>query len=175
MTVKFPNDHVLLPNFDNGKLGQFAIPFCRLMVAYSNLDREIASLVRSATGDPSDENEFKRGSVTKLGRQIEKFISRKGGDISRIGEIKEQINCATEAYALRNDLAHGHWWKFDPTNNSVSVRRDRKMENRFIEIRVTDIEQAINKFEEVEVELYKIRRELQKQAVRRSVLGEEDG
>jgi hypothetical protein len=159
----------LLPNFDNEKLAEFAIPFSRLMFAYSNLDREIVSLVCSATGNPSDENEFIRGSVSKLGRQIEKFISRKGGDISKIGQIKEQINRATEAYTLRNNLAHGHWWKFDPANSSVSVRRDRKMKNRFIEITVTDIEKAINKFEGVEVELYKIRRELRKPGAQWSV------
>jgi hypothetical protein len=59
---------------------------------------------------------------------------------------------------LRNDLAHGHWWRFD--SGSVSVRRDRNVEDRFVEITVKDIEEAIGTFENVEAELFKIRRKL---------------
>ncbi len=63
---------------------------------------------------------------------------------------------------MRNDLAHGHWWRFDSGKKSVSIRRDRNKEDRFVEITVKDIEQAINTFENVEAELFKIRRKFER-------------
>jgi hypothetical protein len=130
------------------------------MFAYANCEREIVNVVCAATGNLSDENEFRRGSVKDFGREVEKFIRKKNGDISEIATIKEQVNSAAKAYTLRNDLAHGHWWRFDSDKNSVSVRRDRNAEDRFIEITVKDIEEAIDTFENVEAELFKIRRKL---------------
>ena len=65
------------------------------------------------------------------------------------------------AYALRNDLAHGDWWKFEPESGSISVRRDRDEDERFIEITVAEIEQAVEVFKDVEAELFKIRREIE--------------
>jgi hypothetical protein len=155
-------DHVLSPDFDNEQLVRFAIPFCRLMFAYASVDREIVKLVCAATGNPEHEDEFRRGSVETLSQDMVKFINRKGGDISRTEAIEKQIDCAKDAYQLRNDLAHGEWWKLDPETSSVSVRRDRAKGTRFIEITVGDIEQALDTFKNVEAELFKIRRQLEK-------------
>lgn len=154
----FDKNHYYFPEPDGKTLTEFVGPFCRLMFAYANFDREIVSVVCAATGRQSDENVFRRGSVKDLGGQVEKFIRKRNGDISEIATIKKQINCAAKAYVLRNDLAHGHWWRFDSDKNSVSVRRDRNAEDRFVEITVKDIEEAINTFEDVEAELFKIKR-----------------
>jgi hypothetical protein len=156
----FDKSHHYFPRFDSAALMEFVGPFCRLMFAYTNCEREIVNVVCAATGNLSDENEFRRGSIKDLWRDVEKFIRKKNGDTSEIAKIKEQINYAAKAYALRNDLAHGHWWRFDSGKNSVSVRRDRNAEDRFVEITVKDIEEAIGTFENVEAELFKIRRKL---------------
>jgi hypothetical protein len=158
----FDKSHYYFPELDGKALSEFVVPFCRLMFAYANLDREIANVVCAATGDLSDESVFKRGSVNGLGRRVEKFIRGKNGNISEIATIKKQINCATRAYAMRNDLAHGHWWRFDSGKKSVSIRRARNVKDRFVEIMVEDIEQAINTFENVEAELFKIRRKFER-------------
>lgn len=105
----FDKTHYYLPEIDNEVLTEFVGPFCRLMFGYSNCDREIISVVCAATGNRLDEYEFRRGSVKDVGSQVEKFISKRGGDVSKIALIKDQISRATKAYALRNDLAHGHW------------------------------------------------------------------
>ena len=131
------------------------------MFAYVSLDREIVNLVCAATGIPEHEDEFRRGSVETLSQDMVKFIKKKGGSILQIEEIERQINRAKDAYQLRNDLAHGEWWKLDPETSSVSVRRDRVKDTRFIEVTVGDIEQTLDTFEDVEIELFKIRREIE--------------
>jgi hypothetical protein len=73
-----------------------------------------------ALGDEGQRRPWPAGSIKDLGRDVEKFIRKKNGDTSEIAKIKEQINYAAKAYALRNDLAHGHWWRFDSGKNSVS-------------------------------------------------------
>jgi hypothetical protein len=143
----FDKGHHYFPEFDSAALMEFVGPFCRLMFAYTNCEREIVNVVCAATGNLSDENEFSRGSVKNLGHDVEKFFRKKNGDTPEITNIKEQIHYAAKAYALRNDLAHGHWWRFDSGKNSVSVRRDRNAEDRFVEITVKVIEEAIGTFE----------------------------
>ena len=50
--------------------------------------------------------------------------------------IKEHLSRVSTSYTLRNDLAHGHWWKFDSRNKSVLVRRDRSNNERSVEVTV---------------------------------------
>jgi hypothetical protein len=159
----FGSEHHYFPNFDSSALSDFAIPFCQLMFAYANLDREITSLVCSSIGKSSQEVKFNRGKVDELGEQVKKFIFKHGGDVSQMANIKGHLSRASASYTLRNDLAHGHWWKFDLNNKSVSVRRDRRNNERFVEVTVADIKRAISEFEDVELELFKIRRKIEGQ------------
>ena len=161
MESMFGLEHHYFPNFENVDLVDFAVSFCQLMFAYANLDREIAKVVSALTGEPSHEDEFRRGSVNGLGEQIEQFVVKHGGDVSEMAAIKEHLSRVSTSYTLRNDLAHGHWWKFDSRNKSVSVRRDRSNNERFVEATVVEIKRAIGEFEDVEIELFKIRRKIE--------------
>src|ERR1035437_7046881 len=113
MESTFDLEHHYFPNFDRAELVDFAIPFCRLMFAFANCDREIMRLVSASTGKSSQEDEFRRGSVAELGEQIEKFIVKHKGDGSQMAAIKRHLSRALASYKLRNDLAHGHCRKFD--------------------------------------------------------------
>ncbi len=64
--IMFDKSHYYFPELDGRALSEFVGPFCRLLFAYANLDREIVNVVRAATGDLSDESEFKRGSIKGL-------------------------------------------------------------------------------------------------------------
>jgi hypothetical protein len=163
MTNPFdPANHYFL-NFDNDEIIPFAVPFCRLMFAYANLDREIARLVSASTGKPSHKDKFRRGSANDLADEFEDFIHKNNGDVLEIEEIKEQLNRSRISYELRNLLAHGHWWEFDTLNMSVSIRHDRTKDDqeRFITVTIAQIEEAISKFEDVEIELFKVRRRIE--------------
>jgi hypothetical protein len=53
----FDKSHYYFPELDGKALSEFVGPFCRLMFAYANLDREIVNVV--CTDDLLDEGEFK--------------------------------------------------------------------------------------------------------------------
>jgi hypothetical protein len=46
------------------------------------------------------------------------------------------------------------------------VRRDRSNNERFVEVTVEEIKRAISEFEDVEIELFKIRRKIEGSVVR---------
>jgi hypothetical protein len=155
------------PDFDDDAIAPFALPFCRLMFAYANLDREIARLVSASTGKPSHENKFKRGSVIDLAEKVETFIIKHSGDVTEIAEIKELLWRSQKSYDIRNLLAHGHWWVFDPRNGKIEIRRDRDKhdQERFVTITIAEIEKAISEFEDVTNELITIRRRIESRQV----------
>jgi hypothetical protein len=163
MMNPFDPQNNYFPDFDDDAISPFALPFCRLMFAYANLDREIARLVSASTGDPSHEDKFRRGSVGDLAEEVETFIRKHGGDVTEIAAIKELLGRSHNSYEIRNLLAHGHWWVFDPRNGKVEIRRDRNKpdQERFVEITVDQIEEAISDFKDVEMELFKVRRRIE--------------
>jgi hypothetical protein len=132
------------------------------MFAYAELDRAVVDVVCAAAKITADDKKFiRRGSVDDFEREAEKYIDKHGEDVSKIRLMSEQIKCAENAYSLRNDLAHGDWWRFDPESGSISVRRDRDEDEPFREITVAEIERAVGVFKDVEAELFKIRRKIE--------------
>lgn len=77
--------------------------------------------------------------------------------------IKEQLDRSVRLYHLRNDLAHGHWWRFDPSNGSIEIRRDRTGRDgeQFVTVTRAEIEEAADRFEDIEIDLFKIRRAIE--------------
>jgi hypothetical protein len=80
----FDKSHHYFPRFDSAALMEFVGPFCRLMFAYTNCEREIVNVVCAATGNLSDENEFRRGSVKNLGRDVENSLERRMGILPKL-------------------------------------------------------------------------------------------
>jgi hypothetical protein len=93
---------------------------------------------------------------------IVQFIVRHAGMIPEIEAIKEQLDRSEQSYDLRNDLAHGHWWRFDPSNGNIEIRRDRRRGGeQFVTVTRALIEQAAEQFKDIEAELFKIRQKLE--------------
>jgi hypothetical protein len=154
----FDPDHHYFPEIDDPSIVAFLIPFGRLMFGYANLDREIVNIVHAATGKDC----FVRRDASKLSNQVEKFIVKHVGRIEEIEEIKEQLDRSISLYHLRNDLAHGHWWRFDSSNESIEIRRDRSRDDeQFVTVTRAQIEEAADQFEDIEVDLFKIRRAIE--------------
>jgi hypothetical protein len=158
----FDPNHHYFPEIDDPSIIAFLIPFGRLMFGYANLDREIVDIVRAATG----KNDFIRRDASNVSNQVEKFIVKHVGKIAEMKAIKEQLDRSVGLYHLRNDLAHGHWWRFDPINRSIEIRRDRSRDGeQFVIVTRAQIEQAAVQFEDIEVDLFKIRRAIEARQV----------
>ena len=128
------------------------------MFAYANLDREIADIVRAATG----KNDFVRRDASKVSNQAENFIVKHDAMIAEMSAIKERLDRSVTLFHLRNDLAHGHWWRFDPNSGSIEIRRDRCRDvEQFVTVTRAQIEEAADRFEDIEVDLFKIRRTIE--------------
>ena len=93
-------EHDYFPDFDDDSIISFALPFCRLMFAYANLDREIGRLVSASTGKPCHEDKFRRGSVGDMAQKVEKFIRKHSGDVTEIAAIKEQLGRSQKAFKV---------------------------------------------------------------------------
>ncbi|MFY9952548.1 hypothetical protein [Bradyrhizobium sp.] len=154
----FDPNHHYFPEFDEPSMVAFLMPFGRLMFGYANLDREIVDIVSAATG----RDDFVRRDASNVSNQVEKFIVKHVGGIAEIEAIKEQLDRSIRLYHLRNDLAHGHWWRFDPSNESIEIRRDRIRDGeQFITVTRSQLEEAAEQFEDIEVNLFKIRRAIE--------------
>jgi len=148
----FDPNHHYFPEFGDPSLAAFLVPFGRLMFGYANLDREISDIVGAATGN---DERVQRDDVTK-------FIIKHAGSIPEIKAIKEQLDRSAKSYDLRNDLAHGHWWRFDPSNEAMEIRRDRCRDGeQFVTVTRAQIDQTADQFEDIEAELFKIRRAIE--------------
>jgi hypothetical protein len=157
----FDPNHHYFPEFDDPSIVAFLIPFGRLMFGYAKLDREIARLVGVAANNPVLEDKFRRADADKVSEQVEKTIRKHVGVIAEMQAIKDQLDLSAKLYDLRNVLAHGHWWRFDPSSETITIRRDRDHDVRFVDVTRIEIEQAAEQFEDIEVEIYKIRRAIE--------------
>jgi len=77
---------------------------------------------------------FRRRDADKISDQVEKIVRKHVGDISEMRAIKDQLDRPAKLYDLRNVLAHGHWWQFNPTNETITIRRDRDHDERFVDV-----------------------------------------
>jgi len=164
----FDNDHEYFPTeIWSERIEAFAVPFFRLMIVAAQTDHEINRVVAASTGNADHEDEFRRGSVSNLARDVKRFVKANDGDLSEFNRIRPLLKSAKSHYLLRNSLAHGDWWRYDPKSLSVSIRQDRGYagEDRFREVSVTDIENAIFEFQNIEADLYNVRRKIEKKGI----------
>jgi hypothetical protein len=75
----------------------------------------------------------------------------------------------TEAFPLCNDrnlLAHGDWWRFDPTTGKITVRGDRERdgEERHICFSAETLIKIADRLEDLEAELWKVKRAIERRA-----------
>jgi hypothetical protein len=156
-------DAEYFPEPDSPAIISFSVSFVRLMFAQTRLDREIENLVGAVKRNQFIDDDLKLPIARKRPGWVAKIIHKHLGEIPEIGEIERQLHLSIPLYDFRNSLAHGAWWCFDPSKESISLRRDivRDNENRFVEVAKLDVERTASDFTDIEVALYKIRRRIE--------------
>jgi hypothetical protein len=67
----------------------------------------------------------------------------------------------------RNLLAHGLWWRFDPNTSTIDVRGGTQWEDGCVDHKsytVAGIDEIVEKFKDLEAELFKRRRSIEDRA-----------
>jgi 7-cyano-7-deazaguanine synthase in queuosine biosynthesis len=91
------------------------------------------------------------------------LIAEKLGQIPETEAIANLLNDAIAPSDGRNLLAHGTWWSFDPQTATINVRGgiQREDEDQFADYSEECILAIADTFETLEVELFKLRREIE--------------
>src|SRR5262249_4524395 len=105
-------------------------------------------------------NQWKTGDRAKL---MKKLIAKKLGKIPETKDIVKLLKDAIAPSDVRNRLAHGTWWSFDPRTTTIKVRGgiQRKGETQFAYYTEMCILATAEKFETLEAELYKLRSKIE--------------
>jgi hypothetical protein len=152
---------------DADEIGPFGPAFLRLMFACAEVDRRVADIQNEVTGDPTfgEQNiwsSVKRPSlIAKLIRKHSKQLKEK----PNIRKVSAQLRRAIAPTDLRNVIVHGHWWRFNPETQTLTIRRDKiwPRKKRFVRVTLARIERAEHILTDVDVQLYKSGHALRKE------------
>ena len=157
-TVRSGTSMQYFPDVD--QIGPFGPAFLRLMFASAELERRVADIQNAVTGDPTfgEKNDW---SSIKRPKLLAKLIRKHSKDLKEkpnSRKVSAQLRRAIAPTDLRNVLAHGHWWKFNPDTQTLTIRRGKHWsgKKRFVRVTLARIERAERTLSDVEVELYKL-------------------
>jgi hypothetical protein len=143
----------------------FAMAFMRMMMAHAKFESEVRAMQSTVANDPRfGEQPENLWSAKKRPKLMVKLIEQKLGQIPETEAIEQVLQDAFDPTKQRNHLAHGIWWAFDPQTASIHVRGgiQRKDEDPFGEYSEDAISAIASRFEGLEADLYKLRREIEK-------------
>ena len=145
---------------DADEVGSFGPAFVRLLFACGEVDRRVADIQTLVTGDPSFGEKACWTSVNRP-KQMAKLIRKHAEELTKAPNIRKvcaQLRKAIAPTDLRNVIAHGHWWKFNPDTQTLTVRRERLWpgQKRFLRVKVARIERAESTLNDVELGLYRL-------------------
>jgi hypothetical protein len=151
-----------------------AIAFLRMMMEHARFELQVRLLQssvaigqgkrRRSSSKPDfgeqPHNQWKTGDRAKL---MKKLIAKKLGKIPETKDIVKLLKDAIAPSDVRNRLAHGTWWSFDPRTTTIRVRGgiQRKGETQFAYYTEMCILATAEKFETLEAELYKLRSKIE--------------
>jgi len=158
------SDRIYFPEPE--EIAPFAIAFATMMFAHAHFEAEVRHLQGAITCNP-DFGEQRRNQWNARERpdRMFKLISEHTGTIPEAESIKSILTEAITPCDERNLLAHGQWWRFDPTSSTVDVRGGTQWQDDRVDHRkwtVADISGFAEKFKDLDAELYKLRREIEK-------------
>ena len=159
----FPDANQVMPH---------AMAFARLMITHARFEAEIRTLQGKIANDDSfGEQPRNQWDASKRPSRMVKLIKDRFGDIEEARPIADILTKAIEPTDGRNLLAHGHWWHFDPENSILAVRRGRVQKNKPMHVDWTadEIGQLAATFDDLEAELFKLRREFERNWIEATV------
>jgi hypothetical protein len=137
-----------------------AFAFMRMMMAHARFESEVRALQGVVANDRHyGEQPENLWSAKKRPKLMVKLIEKCLGQIPETEHIKKLLEDACDPTNKRNQLAHGRWWAFDPNTATIHVRGgiQREDEDQFGEYSEETISAIADRFETLEVELYKLR------------------
>ena len=154
-------DAISFPEPDS--IAPLAMAFARMMFAHAAFEVEVRRLQSAITTDPEfGERPCNQWGARERPARVAKLIESRLGDIEEAQPIADILTKAIKPTDDRNLLAHGHWWRFQ--RDTLTVRRGtiRKGESMHVEWTVVDINRVAEMFADLEIELFKIRREIER-------------
>lgn len=141
-----------------------AMAFMRMMMAHAKFESQVRALQSTVANDLNyGEQPGNRWPADERPKRMVKLVEEKLGAIPETEAIKHLLQDARVPSDKRNHLAHGVWWSFNPRTATISVRggTQRKDEDQFDEYSEENILAIADRFETLEAELYKLRRDIE--------------
>jgi hypothetical protein len=154
---------LLFPEVD--EIMTHAVAFARLMVAHARFEAEFRNLQGVIAGDQDfGEQPCNQWSTHKRPACVATLIKEKLGYIEEARPIAEILTKAIKPTDDRNLLAHGTWWRFQRDAGTLTVRSGviRPGEPQKAEWTEADINLVPKRFDDLEIELFNLRRELER-------------
>jgi hypothetical protein len=157
-------DHVhYFPQADDEAVRHFAIPFLKLMFAHANFEAVFRDLQNVVANNETFSAKNRWIAKDRSGRMRQLMIDRACKDT----EIATAHRVLADAFPLCNDrnlLAHGDWWRFDPTTGQVTVMGDRERngEEQRTYFSAETLTEIAERFDDLEVELWHVKRAIER-------------
>jgi hypothetical protein len=152
------------PDPDTPELQPFTHAFVHLMFSHAEFERCVTDLAVAI-----NDKEFFQSSADKRPNNMEKWIEKHCPDgLPEKNEIVSVLKRSIKPCHLRHLLAHGHWWEFDTKEGLITVRSDRPRPNEEQDqcLSVIDIEKTASTFDDLEAELWKLKRAIEHRKTR---------
>src|SRR5262249_14106002 len=111
------------------EVGEFGPAFLHLMFAYAEVDREVANLQDVIIGKRGfgEQNQWTVQDRPKKLRKLIRQNKKRLGTVPQeeVKGISDVLKRALKPSGLRNLLTHGHWWRLDPDEGWIDVRREK--------------------------------------------------
>jgi hypothetical protein len=139
-----------------------------MMFAHAQFEREVCRMQGTITGDPNfgEQRRNQWGARERPDRMAD-LIDKHLGAIPEATAICQLLSDAIAACDDRNLLAHGEWWCFYPDTSAIEVRGGTQWKDGCVDYKsypLADIRAVVAKFDELEIELFKLRRCIEKRA-----------
>lgn len=104
-----------------------------------------------------------RARPEKIKELVADHQSKHPGGIPERDVISDSLRRAIAPCDVRNRLAHGNWWAFDSEAGTMTVRAgiDWPGAEQHRDFTVAEIQSASTTFGDLEVELYKLQRQIE--------------
>jgi hypothetical protein len=147
-------------------IAPLAIAFANMMFAHAQFEREVRDLQGTLTGK-MDFGEQPRNQLRNARQRPElmaALINEHAGAIPEAEAIRKILTDAIMPCDDRNHLAHGEWWHFDPVSSTIHTRGGTQWTEGSFDHRewtLTTMSAVTEKFKDLEIDLYKLRRVIQ--------------
>jgi hypothetical protein len=154
------------PDADDPVVAPFAMAFVKLMFAHARLDERIRDLLGVITGDPDfGEKPGNLWAAKARGREdrVRKLMEEAKIEATPAAhQILQLLDQAIRPCDRRNLLAHGVWWCFNPSKQTISVRGGTSWPNQDqqVELSASEIDAVAEDFLNIEAQLYTLKAQI---------------